>query len=146
MEAILSNASVSITELKRNPSAVIEAADGESVAVLVHNKPSAYLVPAETYQRLMERLGLTQADFAVIELNEAFASQGLATLRQLGIADDDPRVNRNGGAIALGHPLGMSGARITGTAALELAAPGERSLSTMCIGVGQGIAIALEKV
>ena len=81
----------------------------------------------------------------MIELNEAFASQGLATLRQLGIADDDPRVNRNGGAIALGHPLGMSGVRITGTAALEMT-PGQRSLSTMCIGVGQGIAVALERV
>jgi len=83
----------------------------------------------------------------VIELNEAFASQGLATLRQLGIADDDPRVNRNGGAIALGHPLGMSGARITGTAALELQRNGGKlALATMCIGVGQGIAIALEAV
>ena len=101
--------------------------------------------PAPASQKLMARLGLTQRDFAVIELNEAFAAQGLATLRQLGIADDDPRVNRNGGAIALGHPLGMSGARITGTAALELR-PGERSLSTMCIGVGQGIAVALEGV
>ena len=103
--------------------------------------------PAPASQALMARLGLTQTDFDVIELNEAFASQGLATLRQLGIADDDPRVNRNGGAIALGHPLGMSGARITGTAALELALTGgRRSLSTMCIGVGQGIAIALERV
>lgn len=93
----------------------------------------------------MALLGLTQTDFDVIELNEAFASQGLATLRTLGIADDDPRVNPNGGAIALGHPLGMSGARITGTAALELQlTSGKRSLSTMCIGVGQGIAIALE--
>ncbi|MBI1171546.1 3-oxoadipyl-CoA thiolase [bacterium] len=101
--------------------------------------------PAPASQNLMARLGLTEADFAVIELNEAFASQGLATLRELGIADDDPRVNRNGGAIALGHPLGMSGARITGTAALDLA-PGQRSLSTMCIGVGQGIAVALERV
>ena len=101
--------------------------------------------PAPASQRLMDRLGLTQADFAVIELNEAFAAQGIATLRQLGIADDDPRVNRNGGAIALGHPLGMSGARITGTAALELQ-PGQKSLSTMCIGVGQGIAIALAAV
>ncbi|WP_374433536.1 3-oxoadipyl-CoA thiolase [Tabrizicola sp.] len=102
--------------------------------------------PAPASQRLIDRLGLTQADFDVIELNEAFAAQGLATLRQLGIADDDPRVNRNGGAIALGHPLGMSGARITGTAALELAATGgKRSLSTMCIGVGQGIAIAMER-
>lgn len=103
--------------------------------------------PAPASQRLMDRLGLTAADFDVIELNEAFAAQGIATLRQLGIADDDPRVNRNGGAIALGHPLGMSGARITGTAALELLETGgKRSLSTMCIGVGQGIAVALERV
>ncbi|MBV5262103.1 3-oxoadipyl-CoA thiolase [Synechococcus moorigangaii CMS01] len=101
--------------------------------------------PAPASKKLMARLGLSQADFAVIELNEAFASQGLATLRDLGIDDDDPRVNRNGGAIALGHPLGMSGARITGTAMLDLQ-PGERSLSTMCIGVGQGIAIALERI
>jgi 3-oxoadipyl-CoA thiolase len=103
--------------------------------------------PAPASQKLIARLGLTRADFDVIELNEAFAAQGIATLRQLGIADDDPRVNRNGGAIALGHPLGMSGARITGTAALELSlSGGRRSLSTMCIGVGQGIAIALERV
>ena len=103
--------------------------------------------PAPASQKLMARLGLTQADFDVIELNEAFAAQGLATLRELGIQDDDPRVNPNGGAIALGHPLGMSGARITGTAALELVhMGGRRSLSTMCIGVGQGIAIALERV
>jgi acetyl-CoA C-acetyltransferase/acetyl-CoA acyltransferase len=103
--------------------------------------------PAPASQKLIDRLGLTQSDFDVIELNEAFAAQGIATLRQLGIADDDPRVNRNGGAIALGHPLGMSGARITGTAALELLQTGgKRSLSTMCIGVGQGIAIALERV
>jgi acetyl-CoA acyltransferase len=103
--------------------------------------------PAPASQKLLTRLGQKQSDFDVIELNEAFAAQGIATLRQLGIADDDPRVNRNGGAIALGHPLGMSGARITGTAALELVAVGgRRSLSTMCIGVGQGIAIALERV
>jgi acetyl-CoA acyltransferase len=103
--------------------------------------------PAPASKKLMKRLGLTPADFDVIELNEAFASQGLATLRDLGIADDDSRVNPNGGAIALGHPLGMSGARITGTAALELNLKGtKRSLSTMCIGVGQGIAIALERV
>ncbi|NUH65174.1 3-oxoadipyl-CoA thiolase [Sulfitobacter sp. S0837] len=101
--------------------------------------------PAPASKKLMARLGLRQEDFSVIELNEAFASQGLATLRDLGIADDDPRVNPNGGAISLGHPLGMSGARITGTAMLELK-PGEKSLSTMCIGVGQGIAIALEAV
>ncbi|MAU96148.1 3-oxoadipyl-CoA thiolase [Marinibacterium profundimaris] len=101
--------------------------------------------PAPASKKLMARLGLGVDDFAVIELNEAFASQGLATLRDLGIADDDSRVNRNGGAIALGHPLGMSGARITGTAMLDLK-PGEKSLSTMCIGVGQGIAVALERV
>lgn len=99
--------------------------------------------PAPASKKLMVRLGLTQDAFDVIELNEAFASQGLATLRDLGIADDDARVNPNGGAIALGHPLGMSGARITGTAALELKA-GQKALATMCIGVGQGIAIALE--
>lgn len=103
--------------------------------------------PAPASKKLMDRLGLTQEDFDVIELNEAFASQGLATLRDLGIADDDPRVNPNGGAIALGHPLGMSGARITGSAALEMQLTGgKRALATMCIGVGQGIAIALEAV
>jgi acetyl-CoA acetyltransferase family protein len=102
--------------------------------------------PVPASQKLMARLSMTQQQFDVIELNEAFASQGLAVLRQLGIADDDPRVNRNGGAIALGHPLGMSGARITGTAALEMAASGGRfGLATMCVGVGQGIAIALER-
>ena len=101
--------------------------------------------PAPASEKLMARLGLRQSDFDVIELNEAFASQGLATLRRLGIADDYPRVNRNGGAIALGHPLGMSGARITGTAALDLR-PGQKALATMCIGVGQGISIALEAV
>ncbi|MBW3245066.1 3-oxoadipyl-CoA thiolase [Epibacterium sp. DP7N7-1] len=103
--------------------------------------------PVPASQKLMSQLGLSQADFDVIELNEAFASQGLATLRGLGIADDDPRVNPNGGAIALGHPLGMSGARITGTAALQLSLTGgKRALATMCVGVGQGIAIALEGI
>ena len=103
--------------------------------------------PIPASRKLMARLGMRQEQFDVIELNEAFASQGIAVLRELGIADDDARVNRNGGAIALGHPLGMSGARITGTAALELKETGGRySLSTMCIGVGQGIAIALERV
>ncbi|AVF03216.1 MULTISPECIES: 3-oxoadipyl-CoA thiolase [Devosia] len=103
--------------------------------------------PAPASKKLFARLALTQADFDVIELNEAFASQGIAVLRDLGIAEDDARVNRNGGAIALGHPLGMSGARITGTAALELSLSGKRrALATMCIGVGQGIAIGLERV
>ena len=81
----------------------------------------------------------------MVELNEAFASQGLAVLRELGLDETSPHINPNGGAIALGHPLGMSGARITGTAALELSLTGKRrALATMCIGVGQGIAIALE--
>jgi acetyl-CoA acyltransferase len=103
--------------------------------------------PAPATQKLLDRLGLKQDQLDVVELNEAFASQGLATLRLLGIVDDDPRVNRNGGAIALGHPLGMSGARIAGTAALELGETGGRyGVATMCIGVGQGIAIALERV
>ncbi|QNM84047.1 3-oxoadipyl-CoA thiolase [Sphingomonas sabuli] len=103
--------------------------------------------PAPASEKLVKRLGLTLADFDVIELNEAFAAQGLAVLRKLGIADDDPRVNPNGGAIALGHPLGMSGARLAGTAALELQrSGGRRALATMCIGVGQGIALAIERV
>ncbi|NTD93967.1 acetyl-CoA C-acyltransferase, partial [Agrobacterium tumefaciens] len=103
--------------------------------------------PVLASRKLMARLGMTQDQFDVIELNEAFASQGLATLRALGISDDDARVNVNGGAIALGHPLGMSGARISGTAALELSLrKGRYALATMCIGVGQGIAVALERV
>ena len=103
--------------------------------------------PAPATHKLCVRLGLKPQDFDVIELNEAFASQALAVLRELGIADDAPHVNANGGAIALGHPLGMSGARIAGTAALSLQlADGKRALATMCIGVGQGIALALEAV
>jgi 3-oxoadipyl-CoA thiolase len=103
--------------------------------------------PAPATEKLLAHLGLSQSDLSVIELNEAFAAQGLATLRLLGIADDDPRVNPNGGAIALGHPLGMSGARITGTAALELnQVQGRYAVATMCIGVGQGISVALERV
>ncbi|MBB4116474.1 3-oxoadipyl-CoA thiolase [Rhizobium sp. BK226] len=103
--------------------------------------------PVLASRKLMARLSMTQDQFDVIELNEAFASQGLATLRDLGISDDDARVNVNGGAIALGHPLGMSGARISGTAALELSIrKGRYALATMCIGVGQGIAVALERV
>lgn len=96
--------------------------------------------PAPAAKKLMDRLSLTADDFDVIELNEAFASQGLATLRDLNIADDDARVNPNGGAITLVHPLGMSGARITGTAAFELRNSGvKRALCMMCIGVGQGL-------
>jgi 3-oxoadipyl-CoA thiolase len=103
--------------------------------------------PAPATEKLLRRLGLKLGDMDVIELNEAFAAQGLAVLRQLGIPDDDPRVNPNGGAIALGHPLGMSGARLALTATEELQRNGGRyALATMCIGVGQGIALALEKV
>jgi acetyl-CoA acyltransferase len=103
--------------------------------------------PVPATQKLCARLALTPADFDIIELNEAFASQSLAVLRELGIADDAPHVNPNGGAIALGHPLGMSGARLAGTAALELSLAGKRrAIATMCIGVGQGIALALEAV
>jgi acetyl-CoA acyltransferase len=103
--------------------------------------------PAPSTKKLCARLGLKPADFDVVELNEAFASQGIAVLRELGIPEDAPYVNPNGGAIALGHPLGMSGARITGTAALELKLTDKkRALATMCVGVGQGISIALEAV
>jgi len=103
--------------------------------------------PAPSTKKLCARLGLKPTDFDVIELNEAFASQGIAVLRELGIPEDSEHVNPNGGAIALGHPLGMSGARITGTAALELKLTGRRrALATMCVGVGQGISIALEAV
>ena len=102
--------------------------------------------PGVAVRKLLERQGLGIGDFDVLELNEAFASQALAVLRDLGIADDAAHVNPNGGAIALGHPLGASGARITGTAALELRLTGRRrALATMCVGVGQGIAIALER-
>ncbi|WP_175924404.1 3-oxoadipyl-CoA thiolase [Burkholderia latens] len=103
--------------------------------------------PAPATQKLLARLGMSIGQFDVIELNEAFASQGLAVLRMLGVADDDPRVNPNGGAIALGHPLGASGARLVTTALHQLERTGGRfALCTMCIGVGQGIAIAIERV
>ncbi|MDY6841613.1 MAG: 3-oxoadipyl-CoA thiolase, partial [Pseudomonadota bacterium] len=98
-------------------------------------------------RKLLERQGIPLTGIDVIELNEAFAAQGLGVLRELGIADDDPRVNPNGGAIALGHPLGMSGARLLMTAALQLQRSGGRyGLCTMCVGVGQGIATLIEKV
>jgi acetyl-CoA acetyltransferase len=103
--------------------------------------------PVPSTRKLMERLGLKIGDFDVIELNEAFASQGLACMRQLGLPDDAENVNPNGGAIALGHPLGASGGRLMITALNQLeAAGGKRALCTMCIGVGQGIALAIERV
>ena len=103
--------------------------------------------PAPASKKLLARLGLTISQMDVIELNEAFAAQGLAVLRQLGVGDDDPRVNPNGGAIALGHPLGASGARLVTTAVNQLHATGGRyALCTMCIGVGQGIALVVERI
>ncbi|MHA6687988.1 3-oxoadipyl-CoA thiolase [Mesorhizobium sp. A556] len=103
--------------------------------------------PSPATKKLCARLNIKPSDFDIIELNEAFASQGIAVLRELGLAEDAEHINPNGGAIALGHPLGMSGARITGTAALELRERRARlALATMCVGVGQGIAIALERV
>jgi acetyl-CoA acyltransferase len=103
--------------------------------------------PVPATRQLLQRYGLSTADLDVIELNEAFASQALAVLRMLEIADDDPRVNPNGGAIALGHPLGMSGARLVLTASKELQRrQGRYALCTMCVGVGQGMALLLERV
>jgi len=103
--------------------------------------------PAPATRRVLELTGLSLAQMDVIELNEAFAAQGLAVLRDLGLADDDARVNPNGGAIALGHPLGASGARLATTAVNQLhRTRGRYALCTMCIGVGQGIALVLERV
>ena len=103
--------------------------------------------PVPSTRKLMERLGLKIGDFDVIELNEAFASQALACLRQLGLPDDAEQVNPNGGAIALGHPLGMSGARLVMTAAHQMVKQGgKRALATMCVGVGQGVSLAIERV
>ncbi|MBH1968710.1 MAG: 3-oxoadipyl-CoA thiolase [Pseudomonadales bacterium] len=103
--------------------------------------------PVPAVRKLTERLGLAVSDFDVIELNEAFASQGLAVLRELGLADDAAQVNPNGGAIALGHPLGMSGARLVLTALHQLEKTGgKKALATMCVGVGQGLALAIERV
>ena len=103
--------------------------------------------PVEATRKALQRAGLTMDQMDVIELNEAFAAQVLACTRQLGLADNDPRINPNGGAIALGHPLGMTGARILLTAARQLNATGKRyALVSMCIGVGQGYATIIERV
>lgn len=103
--------------------------------------------PVPATRKLVDRLGIKVSDFDVIELNEAFASQALAVLRQLGVADDADHVNPNGGAIALGHPLGMSGARIAATAVHQLEkSGGRRALATLCVGVGQGVALAVERI
>jgi acetyl-CoA acyltransferase len=103
--------------------------------------------PVPATRKLLEMTGLKLSDLDVIELNEAFAAQGLAVLRELGIPDDAAHVNPNGGAIAIGHPLGASGARLVATAVNQLEVTGgRRALCTMCIGVGQGIALLLERV
>jgi acetyl-CoA acetyltransferase len=103
--------------------------------------------PVPATQKALEKAGLTLDQIDIIELNEAFAAQSLACTRALGLADDDPRVNPNGGAIALGHPLGMSGTRLIQTASLELHKQNKRyALCTMCVGVGQGYAVIIEKV
>jgi acetyl-CoA acetyltransferase len=103
--------------------------------------------PVYASQKALDRAGLTLEDMDILELNEAFAAQVLACIRAMGIADNDPRINPNGGAIALGHPLGMSGARILLTAARELQRTQKRfALVTMCIGVGQGYATIIERV
>jgi acetyl-CoA C-acetyltransferase len=105
------------------------------------------LGPAPAARKVLQLTGLTLEQIDVIELNEAFAAQGLAVLRDLGLKDDDPRVNPNGGAIALGHPLGASGARLVTTAVNQLQrTKGRYALCTMCIGVGQGIALIVERV
>ena len=103
--------------------------------------------PSPATKKLFAQTGLSMEQMDVIELNEAFAAQGLAVTRDLGLQDDDPRVNANGGAIALGHPLGASGARLVTTAVIQLQRTGGRyALCTMCIGVGQGIALIIERV
>ena len=103
--------------------------------------------PVQASNKALEKAGLTMDDMSVIELNEAFASQVLACIREWGLTDNDPRINPNGGAIAIGHPLGVTGARIAYSAALELQETGKRyALITMCVGVGQGYAAIIENV
>jgi acetyl-CoA acetyltransferase len=103
--------------------------------------------PVPATRKILARTGMRLDQFDVLELNEAFAAQALAVTRELGLRDDDPRINPNGGAIALGHPLGMSGARLVTTALYQLHRTGGRfALCTMCIGVGQGIAMIIERI
>ncbi len=140
--AMLIASEAALKEHKLEPIARVLGAASAGVAPRIMG-----MGPAPASEKLLRRLGLGIEDMDVIELNEAFASQALAVLRQLGVPDDAPHVNAQGGAIALGHPLGMSGARLAGTAAIQLARKGGRyALATMCIGVGQGIALVIEKV
>jgi 3-oxoadipyl-CoA thiolase len=140
--ALLVASESAVRELDLKPLARIVASTAAGVEPRIMG-----MGPVPATRQVLARTGLTLDDLAVIELNEAFAAQSLACLRELGLADDDPRVNPNGGAIALGHPLGMSGARLLLTAAHELVESGGRhALATMCIGVGQGMAMVLERV
>ena len=140
--AMLIASEAALKEHKLEPIARVLGAASAGVAPRIMG-----MGPAPASEKLLRRLRLGIEDMDVIELNEAFASQALAVLRQLGVPDDAPHVNAQGGAIALGHPLGMSGARLAGTAAIQLARKGGRyALATMCIGVGQGIALVIEKV
>lgn len=118
-----------------------------SLATFIYSKVVESIGPTPAIQKLLAQTGLSIHDFDVIELNEAFAAQGIAVLRALGLPDDGEQINPNGGAIAYGHPLGMSGVRLALTAIRELKRTGgRRALVTMCIGVGQGAALALEAV
>jgi acetyl-CoA acetyltransferase family protein len=140
--AVLLAGEAALTKFSLIPKARVVAMAAAGVAPRVMG-----IGPAPATQKVLAQTGLTLDQIDVIELNEAFAAQGLAVLRMLGLADDDVRVNAWGGAIALGHPLGASGARLVTTAINRLHTTGGRyALCTMCIGVGQGIAIILEKV
>ena len=133
---------------ERGLTVLADVVDVESAAVdFVHGDEGLLMAPAYATPRILARQGLTFEDIDFFEIHEAFASQALACLRGLGLPDDAEHVNPNGGAIALGHPLGMSGARIAGSVALQLARTGGRlGLATMCVGVGQGVALAVERV
>lgn len=139
--ALLLASDVAVRKMNLRPAARVVASAAAGVEPRIMG-----MGPVPATRLVLERSGLTLNDMSVIELNEAFAAQSLACLRELGLADDDPRVNPNGGAIAIGHPLGMSGARIALSALRELEITGGRyALCTMCIGVGQGFAMVLER-
>src|SRR5208282_3207469 len=140
--ALLIASETAVTKYGLTPLARILGAASAGVAPAIMG-----IGPVPATRKLLERLGLSLRDMGIIELNEAFAAQALACTREWGLADNDPRINPQGGAIALGHPLGMSGARLLTTAAHQLARTGGRyALCTMCIGVGQGIAMIIERV
>jgi acetyl-CoA acetyltransferase family protein len=140
--ALLLASKEAATQHGLNPRARIVASAAAGVAPRIMG-----MGPVPATRKVLEKSGLQLSQMDVIELNEAFASQALAVLRELGVADDAPHVNPNGGAIAIGHPLGASGARLVTTAMYQLArTSGRYALCTMCIGVGQGIAMIIERV